>query len=215
MSSIIESLDRLQKEEKHAAPKTAPVSDNTPKESLFSRFGILLWLGASISATVFSYHLGVTQGMQAVKEESPKEWLRYFSEFTNPQPAQAPQAPAAPKGPSLSVLKALGQVPVKETSAPAAEVKKTDEETAEPEAKKRGFTIQVITYVSERLAKEEVERLAQKGHKAFVVPSGKYFQVCLDLFEDKKGAIKKLNGLRKIESYKSAYPGAYVKFLKQ
>lgn len=213
MSSIIDSLDRLQKEEKHAAPKPAPAQDVFPKESLFSRFGILLWLGASISATVFSYHLGVTQGMQAAKSESPKEWLRYFSDFAPAQnTTQTAQAPAAKPVPRVLVIaEKAPEKAAEKTPAP----ENTVAETKAPEVKKQGFTIQVITYVSEKLAKEEVDRLAQKGHKAFVVPSGKYFQVCLDIFQDKKGALKKLDGLRKMESYKAAYPGAYVKFLKQ
>ncbi len=205
MSSIIESLDRLQKEEQQAGPKPEPAVEISSKDSLFSKFGILLWLSASISATVFSYHLGVTQGMQAVKEESPKEWLHYFSEFS---PNQAPAAPVKEKAQPQTVE--AEKNPAKQTpvSEQAPEVKSA-------EASKQGFTIQVITYVSERLANEEVQRLSKKGHKAFVVPSGKYFQVCVDIFQNKKLALQKLTQLRSLEIYKTSYPGAYVKFLKK
>lgn len=203
MSAIIDSIDRLQKAEQQGSAKSETPEENSSRDSLFSKLGILLWLGASISATVFSYHLGVNQGLQAAQAESPKEWLNYFSDFAPVQPA--PIVRGEERKIAAEVKTPAPQAPAVSESKPAvpAEVKKRE-----------GYTIQLITYISERLANEEVAKLSKKGLQAFVVPSGKYYQVCLQTFKDKKAAVQKLAELKKTQAYKTSYPGAYIKLLK-
>ncbi len=193
MSKTVEALD---------SSKTPPTLNPSPEENQtsenFSKWSVILWLAVSITATVFSYQLGIKQGKQNVEAEFPKQWLPYFSDFapvnTIPEEEQRLQASLQqePSQPSGSVL-----------PAPAAPA----------ETKKPRFTIQVVTYKSQKLANAEVETLKKKGHEAFVIPSGEYFQVCIDRFEDRKLAMKKLVQLR-LNGYHKTYPGAFVKATK-
>jgi hypothetical protein len=195
MSKTLQRLDHLQENRLEK-----PGTDTDPvKETAFPKWGVVLWLTASIMATVFSYQLGLRQGMQTVQDESPRQWLYYFNESfekTAPSEVQVPAAAAT-----------AAFVPT------AVEVKKSAPPET-PESRESGFTIQVVTYRSKSLAQKEVERLEKKGHEAFVVPAGDYFQVCIDLYKDRKLAMKKLIQLR-TEKYYETYPGAFVKFLKQ
>ncbi len=58
-------------------------------------------------------------------------------------------------------------------------------------------------------------RPAPPGSAELAAAVGDYCRVCIDLFGDKKLAVKKLMELRTHKIYKTAYPGAYVKFLKK
>lgn len=189
MSKTVESLERRD----ISGPSSPKNLNEDPSPDLFSKLSVLLWLGVSISATVFSYQLGIKQGMEAVEAESPKQWLPYFSDF-------APMNPV----PKEEILQ--------EEIAPSAAA--ASPQTAQPHAaaavKKKGFTIQVVTYKSQKLANAEVELLKKKRHDAFVVPSGIYYQVCIDVFKDRKSAMKKLIQLR-VNGYNKTYPGAFVK----
>ena len=69
------------------------------------------------------------------------------------------------------------------------------------------YTIQLITYVSEGLAASEINRLKVKGHQGFVIPSGRYFQVCADYFDNK---VEARYILRKLQS-DDRYPGAFIR----
>lgn len=165
------------------------------KDQTFSKWGIILWLLASILATYLSYQLGLQQGKQAHESESPRQWLYYFDEEPEPEEAVTKE-----KKPAIK----------QETPAPKPIVPKT-----EPlPVGSRGYTIQLITYRNEEPAKREVESLRKKKHEAFVVRSGDYYQVCIDLFESKELALQKLIQLRK-EKYYETYPGAFVKFVKR
>jgi cell division septation protein DedD len=56
-------------------------------------------------------------------------------------------------------------------------------EAAKPAGK---FTIQLVTYTMKSQAELTVKTLAEKGVEAFVVPSGKYWMVCVNRFESQK-----------------------------
>lgn len=73
------------------------------------------------------------------------------------------------------------------------------------------YTIQVITFTSQSRAEEEVRRLKEKGYQSFVIPGGRFFQVCVDAFENLTEARQKLMRL-KIEGF--APPDAYIRPLK-
>lgn len=203
MSKTLQRLDNLQQE--RFDQNSNPEEKENSKDLIFSKLGMVLWLVASISATIFSYHLGVRQGIQSSKNESPRQWLYYFNEMADKK-AEAPVPAAAPLAAKIETAPAAAVVeqPV------ILEAKKTPPEAPKQES---GFTIQVVTYRSQNLAEKEVERLKQKGQNAFVVPSGDYYQVCIELFNDRKLAMKKLIQLR-TEKYYEIYPGAFVKFLK-
>jgi len=84
-------------------------------------------------------------------------------------------------------------------------------EGAAPEASLfagKKYTIQMVTYTSRKLAEEAVEKLAKKGRRAFIVPSGKFMQVCVEAFESRDQASMIL---REFKSSRLVPPDAYVR----
>jgi hypothetical protein len=73
--------------------------------------------------------------------------------------------------------------------------------------KKGSYTIQLITYADEKQAIKEIDLLKTKGHAGFVIPSGRYYQVCANYFEDKTKAKSFLRQFSEL----SRYPGAYIR----
>ena len=69
------------------------------------------------------------------------------------------------------------------------------------------YTLQLVTYTNELLAKKEVDHLAKIGHESFVIPSGRFFQVCVNYYPSKSAARFALNGLH----IEGRYPGAYIR----
>ncbi len=59
------------------------------------------------------------------------------------------------------------------------------------------YTIQLVTYSKEGLAKIEVDRLKANGFKSFLLKKGKYFVVYSGIYNTRKGALKKVNHLKK------------------
>ena len=55
-----------------------------------------------------------------------------------------------------------------------------------PVASTGNWTIQIITYVNYTYANEEVRKLSDMGYESFIIPSGKYLQVCVGKFETTK-----------------------------
>ncbi|MBL7158357.1 MAG: SPOR domain-containing protein [Candidatus Omnitrophica bacterium] len=50
------------------------------------------------------------------------------------------------------------------------------------------YLVQLISYKEKRKAEEELRGLSQKGHKALIIPSGEWFQVCAGGYESFKDA---------------------------
>lgn len=74
------------------------------------------------------------------------------------------------------------------------------------------FTIQLVTYQSESLAKEQAAKLATEGHSAFVITDGGYFQVCLGKFANQNLADEERT---KLKNTLTDYKGMYVRFIHQ
>ena len=74
-------------------------------------------------------------------------------------------------------------------------------------SRKEKFTVQLVTYSDQSQAIKEIERLKTNGHEGFVIPSGRYFQVCVNYFENQAGARSSLKELRET----GRYPDAYVR----
>lgn len=94
--------------------------------------------------------------------------------------------------------------------------KKKDEESALTEKEEetsvfeKPFTIQLVTYRSEARAQEEVLNLKEAGYNSFIIPSGEFFQVCINRFKEKEVALQALNKLKNIRDFYS-YQDAYVR----
>ncbi|HTL48823.1 MAG TPA: SPOR domain-containing protein [Verrucomicrobiae bacterium] len=100
------------------------------------------------------------------------------------------------------------------TEAPKPQV-----ETAEPERRsepiavepaENPYTIQLVTYMSEARAMQEVEALKGKGCGAFIIPSGSYYQVCINHFAEKPQAHEEMLKLQN-QGVLDVYQGAYVR----
>lgn len=74
-------------------------------------------------------------------------------------------------------------------------------------AKEGSYTVQLVTYANEKQAIREIDHLKTKGHEGFVIPSGHYYQVCANYFDDK---VKAGNFLKQFSEL-SRYPDAYVR----
>lgn len=68
-----------------------------------------------------------------------------------------------------------------------------------------GWTIQVVTYTAQERADQEVASLKKEGYFAFVIPSGKYYQVCIDTFSSKDKAQATLKKILSSGRYRDAY----------
>lgn len=58
------------------------------------------------------------------------------------------------------------------------------------------YTIQVITYTSQTRAEEEIKRFKDLGYHGFVIPAGRFFQVCVEAFEKMSEARERLIKLK-------------------
>ena len=74
------------------------------------------------------------------------------------------------------------------------------------------YTIQTITFTSRPIAEKEIKRLTDKGFEAFLIPSGKFLQVCVAGFENR---IKASETLIKLRSLGLAPRDAYVRTMPQ
>ena len=74
------------------------------------------------------------------------------------------------------------------------------------------FTIQHVTYHSKQAAEREMKRLAEKGYQSFVIPKGRFWQVCINGFDSRKQATELLSSLK---AQKIVAADAYVRAIPQ
>lgn len=72
------------------------------------------------------------------------------------------------------------------------------------------FTIQLVTYKEESLAHKKVESLQAKGLEGFLIPSGAYYQVCVNGFQKRQEAAQSLT---KLKSQGIAPKDAYIRMI--
>ena len=100
--------------------------------------------------------------------------------------------------PSLTPIETPGSkskaaVPTPQAVPPS----ETPASTASPVAPLKGqYTIQLITFKSRKRAEQEMERLKKLGYRSFIIPQGKFFQVCTDAFKNLGEAREKLIRLK-------------------
>ncbi|MBU1862795.1 MAG: SPOR domain-containing protein [Candidatus Omnitrophica bacterium] len=99
-------------------------------------------------------------------------------------------------------------VPVEEERGQAAEpTDDTQDVAVVPASVNNNWTIQVVTYVSNTRAENQVQKLAEKGWNAYIIPSGKYYQVCVNRFATRDEARAKLG----VFTHERGYVDAYVR----
>lgn len=183
-----------------SAPAALP-TDNGPKPSALEKTFLVLRLDQTIGLVlvlmvffVISFSWGFEKGKHFVRND---QIIRESAK---------PEAPALPK--DLTLVEDTPSLATQIETSPAAEVpqevllpdraaKKTSGPAADQPVKPAGkYTIQHVIYVTRSAADREVRKLSQKGQSAFVIPSGKYLQVCVSGFQTKKEADRSLRQLR-------------------
>jgi cell division septation protein DedD len=176
------------------SPKTlteeAPVSKPSYLEKTFITLRLDQTIGLAfilLVVYVLTFSWGVEKGKKASQEG---QVVRSVAAETLP----VESAPAV----VASVAKVAAE-PAIEESVPKVvpitvpELPKPEPLAAKPEGK---FTIQHVTYMTKSAADREIQKLAQKGYNAFVIPSGKHLQVCIAGFQSRPEAIRLLKQLR-------------------
>lgn len=129
----------------------------------------ILCVLVNVCAFVFFYSLGFEQGLRKVRVEKV------------PSPVEAPVS-----------VKRIESSPI--PPAPAAPHVEVQDFTVRPSD--NFFTIQLVTYKTSQAAHQEATKWKEKGFRSFIIPSGKYYQVCIDLFEKMPEAHEKLMDLK-------------------
>jgi cell division septation protein DedD len=123
------------------------------------------------------------------------------------EPLPASGIPAAAE-PSTTETLVLPFVAPQAAETPE-EVMKPAEVIAPVEEKKEElplfWTVQIITYINKTYATEELKKLEEKELEGFILPSGKYFQICVGKFATKAEAAKFLEKFKKQKDYADAY----------
>ena len=122
---------------------------------------------------------------------------RYASEERAAEKAKQEQISKELVQSSIPALSEKSRVEVPVTPAPVAAPSLTGQ-----------YTIQIITFTNKKRAEEEVERIKKAGHQSFIIPSGKFFQVCTDAFQNIGEAKETLDKLR-ADGF--APPDAYIR----
>lgn len=105
------------------------------------------------------------------------------------------------------VVEEVQPLMVQETVPPPADEKKDRLESTsslepkpieqeKPLALQGRYTVQLISYKTEKAAQKQIEKLGQKGYHGFVIPGGSYLQVCANAFETRQNASTFLEQLR-------------------
>ncbi|OGX02998.1 MAG: hypothetical protein A3G87_05035 [Omnitrophica bacterium RIFCSPLOWO2_12_FULL_50_11] len=198
-------------------PNEAKQSFLSRLQLTFSADKILLGTIALMVLFLLTYSLGVERGKR-VMEGRFASLLPMHGETLSPMEPRLPQ--------SETTASAIGRdeliLVVDETEAEETEVERPAElsvsgvpeiETqasafplADPNRKSE-FTVQLVTYVGQADAVQEVDRLRSQGHESFVIPSGRYFQVCANYFASRSQAKSDLTGFQG----SGRYPDAYVR----
>lgn len=193
---------------------------NAKTGSLLERFRIslrldhilVLFLGL-IFLYAFIYSIGVERGKKSAAQniEVWQQKIReaIISETAHKETAmidatKLPVAPAAQSQPAVvssvdaprSEL-AAAETPVSAAVQPAAVKTDADpSEAAKSNLVTGKYTVQVATLNNKEQADATLKKLSKAGYHAFLVPSGKYIQVCANGYEKKSGAVSLLNELK-------------------
>ncbi|MBI3313357.1 MAG: hypothetical protein HYZ83_03915 [Candidatus Omnitrophica bacterium] len=186
-------------------PSQLPVTQPASKLAFLERSRLSLRLDHLVASVivlmvfyVFIFSFGVEKGkrfaMAEIKAERDKrqyvteELARRVFEEKQIGPVHAEMGNLPP-----GVLPAKSSAPAAEKSQPASS---SDAEHTTVIAVHGKYTIQLITYTSDRQAEEKLKMLTEKGRKGFVISSGKFKQVCVDAFPSKANAMETLRQLK-------------------
>ncbi|MBI4368117.1 MAG: SPOR domain-containing protein [Candidatus Omnitrophica bacterium] len=171
---------------------------------------LLLASLACVVAVALVYCFGVERGKRTME----KQVQNLVSERSETIPAS--ETPIAVRGRQMEAVLMVNQEPAAESKVMTPQAETSQEVTIHVPKQTQGFplvdlsnseryTVQLVTYVDEKMASREIDRLKAKGHNGFVIPSGRYFQVCANYFESTRQAKDFLKQLRETGRYPDAY----------
>jgi|GEM_PF-1404537 len=203
------------------APSDTLASLHAAKGGVLERFRIslrldhilVLFLGL-IFLYAFIYSMGVERGKK-IASQSIEMWQQKIKDALVTETVQkktsmidASKVPALPA--PISTNKSSALAPQEATrselsvsvSAPAViatavqpkPASASEVVVAKPADGK--FTIQLVTLNSRELANDQINKLAKSGYKAFMIPSGKMIQICVNSFEKRAAALTFLKDLK-------------------
>ena len=159
---------------------------------------LLLVLIAWVIVFALTYSFGVEHGKRTV-EKSLESLLPAHTDTVSL--TVEPKTPPSEASPNEETIILVNQEPAADAEPaprpfPVADL-----------AKEGSYTVQLVTYADEKQAVREIDHLKTKGHEVFVIPSGHYYQVCANYFDDK---VKARNFLKQFSEL-GRYPDAYVR----
>lgn len=168
---------------------------------------VLVFIGFVIAFSVV-YSFGVERGKRSV-EKRFEDMIPAHS-ATLVQPKTSDEAGKDKNEVVLNVKSEDPQVASQTSQTETTESAQTEPQESAPLAMDLSgqmgkYTIQLVTYANQQQASQEVDRLKSDGHEGFIIPSGKYYQVCANIFENKKEAKDVLNQVKSTGRYPDAY----------
>ena len=163
--------------------------------------GVLLLLVAYVLVFSFGVESGKRYAMSEIKAERAmrERMARELGEkiFANANLNTEKNTVQAVAGDS----KALGLPAIKTATIPDTQNvgTKTGEipEKIQTVTKSAGkFAIQTVTFTSKAAAEKQIKKLAAKGYQGFIIPKGKFQQVCVRGFETKNKALQAMGHLK-------------------
>lgn len=187
-------------------PRTLTEESTALKASFLEKTFISLRLDQMIGLTlvllvfyVLAFSWGVEKGKrsaypsQVVRSSAPLAEVQSSIPVASAQPVKASAEASADV-----VVPRVIPLTVEELPKPVAKVTRPDGK----------YTIQHVTYVTQSAADREIQKLAQRGYRSFIIPSGKHFQVCIAAFPSRQAAT---GLLKKLRSEQLASGDAYVR----
>ena len=178
-------------------PGKTTLSTHLPKTDFLDRYRVTLKLDQALVGAiamlvlyVLVFSFGVEKGKRYAAEELKAERAKrehLVQEFRDKIFISAEPEPASgtATGPESG-----GSVKTAPASAPAEIF------SAKGEFPQGKYTIQLVTFTSDRIAQDKIKKLSGKGLQGFVIPSGKFKQVCVAAFESRQKASQVLGQLK-------------------
>jgi len=173
----------------------------------------VLFLGlVYVVGFVLAYSLGFQNGQGSVPSSAPQfEIKRALVSFWDSLIAPKKQANVTARPEDTNKNAPTGNISdAKSIAAPEGRAP----ETSQSDDTQSLYTIQLVTYKSRSRAEQEVKVLEDRGLESFLIPSGKYYQVCVHKVSAKDEASKRLIEL-KANALGQIYRGAYIRPVKR
>lgn len=213
------SFDFLTNSPEEKTKKTPLKGLNKPDKKKFTitydRLNVMAILFIIILAMVFAAGVETGKGGKGYRGQAGDGSAPLLTPKEVIMPAKDQTVPGET---TIDTTNIVTQLASREKEPPVKEVKKEEpkkekvvvavskEIPAKASSGKSGnFTIQLVTHINENVAKKEMLALKNKGYKPFVIPSGKYIQVCVGNYPEKEDAIQSL------KKFKNIYGDCFVR----